>query len=417
VYNNNISAPTVADDMTLVSLSISGLNTMLDICHRYSKKWRYEYNASKCGIISFNEHFKIDNNRAFKLGNEVINEVTNYVHLGIKSDSFLSTKDIVEDSCNKLRGTYLSIVNSGISPICLNPISSMVIYSSIVIPKSLYGCELWSTLTGSDIQRLEQSHRFCLKNIQSFHPCTSTDLTLLSIGANSIETIIDHKKLQFLGQLCRLPNKYLAKGFFNKRLFHFLNGDKQSHGFLPDIYRILQKYELKYILDSYAADGIFPSNYAWKDLLGKCVLSRERTLILNRLTEQYSFLNTMFSKNSKSCLLWNVARQNHKLIFMCRQLMKIVSRQVSRKYTTECSNCKRVCENIVEHLVCFCPNKDSERSKLWDCLIDKWGYEGYQSFIDMSPSDQCDKLIQVSVLCSMNGFINHALAYRLCLLV
>ena len=125
----------------------------------------------------------------------------------------------------------------------------------------------------------------------------------------------------------------------------------------------------------------------------------------------------MFPENSKSSLLWNVARQNHKLIFMCSRLMKIVSRHVSRKYTSECLNCKRVCDNFVEHLVCFCPNKDSERAKLWDCLIDKWGYDGFQSFTDMSPSDQCDRLVELSVTCSMNGFSNHAIAYRLCLLV
>lgn len=72
-----------------------------------------------------------------------MNEVLCY-HLGIKTDPFLTTKELVDDACNKLRGTYFSILNSGINPEGLNPISFQVIYKSIVIPKPLYGCELWS---------------------------------------------------------------------------------------------------------------------------------------------------------------------------------------------------------------------------------------------------------------------------------
>ena len=123
-------------------------------------------------------------------------EVSCYKHLGVKTDPILSTKEVVDDACNKLRGTFLSIINSGISPEWFNPISSKVIYRSIVIPKAMYGCELWTSLTSTDILRLERSHRFSVKQMKSLPIGTSTELALCTLNINKIETIIDYKKLQ-----------------------------------------------------------------------------------------------------------------------------------------------------------------------------------------------------------------------------
>ena len=79
-------SPTVADDMVLISFSKNGLQNMLDICYRYSCKWRYEYNPNKCGVIVFNES-KADFtkcNRKWSLGPNNIKEMESYTHLGIE---------------------------------------------------------------------------------------------------------------------------------------------------------------------------------------------------------------------------------------------------------------------------------------------------------------------------------------------
>ena len=66
-----IWSPTVADDMVLVSLSKQGMDEMLDICWKYSQKWRYFYNAAKCKVVVFNDrpsktlvmYLKLDQNQ------------------------------------------------------------------------------------------------------------------------------------------------------------------------------------------------------------------------------------------------------------------------------------------------------------------------------------------------------------------
>jgi len=48
---NSIRSLSVADDMVLLSFSRKGLHTLMDICYRYSCKWRYLYNPTKCSVV------------------------------------------------------------------------------------------------------------------------------------------------------------------------------------------------------------------------------------------------------------------------------------------------------------------------------------------------------------------------------
>ena len=122
--------------------------------------------------------------------------------------------DSVRDASTKLRGTFLSLVNSGLHPHGLNPLTFLSIYKYVVLPKALYGCELWSSLSLANITQLERSQRFCLKFIQKVTVFTNNDIVLAACGVSPIETEIDYKKLQFFGQLCRLPNRYVSKQIF-----------------------------------------------------------------------------------------------------------------------------------------------------------------------------------------------------------
>ena len=115
---------------------------------------------TQTNVLVFNEHHKLTREKLFMIGDSIISEASDYVHIGVKCDKFLSSQCRVRDTCTKLRGTLLSITNSGFSVNCLNPISLRTIYNSIVVPKTLYGCEVWATLSTTDMQSLERSHRF-----------------------------------------------------------------------------------------------------------------------------------------------------------------------------------------------------------------------------------------------------------------
>jgi hypothetical protein len=69
-----------------------------------------------------------------------------------------------------------------------------------------------------------------LKNMKSFPNGASTEFALSALDAVPNDIIVDDRKLQFLGQLCRLSCVYLAKHIFNSRLVCYHNNDKKTYG-------------------------------------------------------------------------------------------------------------------------------------------------------------------------------------------
>ena len=201
----------------------------------------YLYNALKCLVIVFNESKNAyqQANRTWMLGSDQVNEGTEYVHLGVRCDKYMSIDENIKLATNKIRRTFLSLSNCGIYEDGFNPISIKHMYNSIVLPKALYGCELWSNLLPKHVVSLEHAHRFCVKFMQFLPKNVSTDVALSLIGVQPIEAEIDYRKLIFFGQLCLLPGFYRIKEVFLRRLVH-CNGRllSQKQGFLPDIVKI-----------------------------------------------------------------------------------------------------------------------------------------------------------------------------------
>ena len=59
----------------------------MNICFDYDVRWRYEFNNSKSGIVTFGEtksqHFISVNKRSWVLGSETMEELYKYKNLGV----------------------------------------------------------------------------------------------------------------------------------------------------------------------------------------------------------------------------------------------------------------------------------------------------------------------------------------------
>lgn len=415
MYNIAMACPTVADDMVLLSYSINGINSMLAICNRYANRWRYKYNADKCTVIVFNETLcNMNLNTIFSLGDERIAKKYSYVHLGITSSSDLSSRKNIDEACTKLRGSLLGI-NGGLSLKALNPLSSRTMYSSVVIPKALYGCELWSMISATDIEHLERSHRFCAKYIQSLPSHVSTDIVLCSLDMPCIECIIDQRKLLFLGQLCRLSNLYLAKQVFNNRLVRFINYDNQYNGFVPDIYRILQKYNLCYVLLSYIDSGLFPSKSIWKAMIRQHVIQPDKTarygLLANRMNSLV--VGNMFHSSLPN-KLWILSRIQSKTLTLCKKLFNVISLFYSSKYIRCCERCSFLTDDIIIHRLCYCPTNNSMRNVINENIIYTKGLAFYLDTMFECPRRRCETLFSLATDIKQNRFAYFKVTKLIC---
>ena len=87
LFNHSLSAPSFADDMTLLACFPSCLNTMIQLAYKYSCNWRYQFNYGKTGVVVFGEcaviHSKNMKVRQWKVGPNHIYEKSEYVNLGV----------------------------------------------------------------------------------------------------------------------------------------------------------------------------------------------------------------------------------------------------------------------------------------------------------------------------------------------
>ena len=82
----SLPSPSFVDDISLLALYPSFLKTFMNICHKYGIKWRYEFNHTKSGVVTFGEneplHSKSMKEREWMLGDAIVNQLMNTKILG-----------------------------------------------------------------------------------------------------------------------------------------------------------------------------------------------------------------------------------------------------------------------------------------------------------------------------------------------
>ena len=162
-------------------------------------------------------------------GDTPIVEASSYTHLGtIQSPKGKQPYD-VDEVRQSIRTTYFSVVPNISGSDGANPLMAAKLYTSCVLPRALFACELWNSISTSDLHELEVSHHICLKNAQGLPYLTRSDMVTGLFGFTSIEAFIDLQKLIFLRTLCTTPSSHLLHTLFNLRLFHFNRRNTNVH--------------------------------------------------------------------------------------------------------------------------------------------------------------------------------------------
>ena len=398
VLNIKCGSPAVADDMLLMSLSKFGLDQMLNICFTNSCKWRIEYQPSKCTVVVYNES-ESDyrrSNRIWKMGEANIEEGKSYKHLGIPCDKFLSLDENVTSATTKLKSTLLGLSNCGIHEDGLNPLTAKHLCKTIILPKALYGCELWNNLFPKHLIILELAHRFCVKYMQSLPKRTSTDFVMSLLDFHNIEIEIDYRKLIFFRQLCCLSADYTAKDIFLYRLLNFNNQLSSQRGFIPDIFRILGKYSMMPALQTFIENGTFVSKTSWKTLVNEkirelCAAERARKVQVNPLLNRIINIRGI----NRDFIMWELCKQCPNYLslayelFVCLEECFPLDGIIIATFVVILS-CLSQSEST--HLLLYCVKLKEFREVLWYKLLSRFGFNYFTVFISHSPERQIDLL-------------------------
>ncbi|MES9903946.1 MAG: reverse transcriptase family protein [Sedimenticola sp.] len=387
IGDKSFSAPTQADDITLMSLSKHGLDNMLEICRNYSATWRFRYNAGKCAVIVFGESRQkySKHKRSWNYGSTTISETTEYKHLGIMQSKYSTRPGNINTVTQSARGTLLSLVNTGLHSDGLNPITALKLYRTIVLPRALFGCDMWNDISATNMHKLESVHHFCIKVAQSFQKFTRTDCALGMLGTCSVESHIDAQKLNFFGTLCRCDNSNITKYLFTHRLFQYMtNSCHVQLGFVPDLFRILEKYNLSDSVHSFADNSQFYSKRLWKRKYKDAIQdTEERHWIQNMINdEQFTRFRNIQTKLTPSNI-WFAALEYPSSLSACTFAARLCTIKVNFREPDcpgECCKCGEIFDEELAHFIAECTDirvRDLV-CNFWSSLKDKFGSELYQ---------------------------------------
>lgn len=390
IYNITSCCPALADDISCLSTTPTGLQRMLDICTEYAKKWRFCFNAQKSGIVQF-----ALNNRQpqitfpWHIGRDVLPLWENYSHLGIELDSTFKEKNRIETACRKGRNSFFaldSIISKQTHPTVL-----LKLYKTVIMPSVLYGCEMWCNLKSKDIQMLNQFQHFIVKRILDLKTSTRSDMCQSIVGLHPITSVIDKKKLYFLQKLCSLNDNYLTKRIFLVRLFSFfIDSGRKHYGFIPDIMNILFRYGLHSYLLDFILECTFPEKNTWKLIVQSSVDKICSDEWQVRISNDSDFIR--FKNIHKEVILakfWTLANTSVEIknSYMITKLFT----DIPNSTENNCSLCNRFYRDLYVHICCSCPGTMILQDTWWDIIIENFPLE---LFVELYEKDD-DDLYQI----------------------
>ena len=98
----------------------------MNICDKYGIKWRYEFNHTKSGVVTFGEtkpsHSKSTKDPEWMPGDAIVNELYEYKNLGVLKNFVNSFASNVEDNIEKARKKASMIFSSDFNRHKTNPL-------------------------------------------------------------------------------------------------------------------------------------------------------------------------------------------------------------------------------------------------------------------------------------------------------
>ena len=83
----SLPSPSFADDIALLAFYPISLTSLMGMCYKYSTKWRYEFNHTESGVVTYGEtkpvHLEEMEELWWILGDGTVDELYEYKNLGV----------------------------------------------------------------------------------------------------------------------------------------------------------------------------------------------------------------------------------------------------------------------------------------------------------------------------------------------
>ena len=199
VGHNNITSLAYADDVTLISSTVPGLQNLMDTCLQYATKWRFRYGLekTKCMVCNGNPFVK---DPLWRMGDATIKSVDSLDVLGIKVTNQGDGAAQVKTRTQKCRGSYFALREAGLCYQGLGTDVNVHLWKTVCLPTLTYGCEVLH-FKDADMTLLERQQSNSVKQFMGLGKRSRHSSLLAALGLNGVKTTVNDNVLALYHKL------------------------------------------------------------------------------------------------------------------------------------------------------------------------------------------------------------------------
>jgi hypothetical protein len=204
-----------ADDLTLLSTTIVGLQNQLNALSTAAVRLGLTINLDKSKIIVFRKGGFLGRRERWFFGGSQLEVVNSFKFLGLTFSTRLSFTAALEDAATKAKKCTVEILRALRKINCISPIVFFKLFDSQVVPILMYAAEVWGYKQYDVIERV---HIFACKSFLRVCNKTPNDVVYGEVGRYPLHIVAIVKCVKYWLRLLIQPENYYSKKCYNMLL-------------------------------------------------------------------------------------------------------------------------------------------------------------------------------------------------------
>jgi hypothetical protein len=205
-----------ADDVALISDSVIGLQTQLNILYNTAKRLDLVVNLDKSNIVVFRNGGYLAESEIWYYGLDTLKVVNAYKYLGIFLSTRISFTATLEDLASRARKGVVAIIRTLWLIGEHSPHIFFKLFDCQILPILTYGAEIWGLTKNQEV--IERVHLFALKRFLGVHPKSPRHLVYGETGRLPLFAQTHVKCVKFWLRLQCLNDHRISKKAYNMLL-------------------------------------------------------------------------------------------------------------------------------------------------------------------------------------------------------
>ena len=293
-----------------------------------------------------------------------------FTHLGINYNvekPCKTSKTTVEARLQMGRNTTYALMGAGLHGVNgVNPIVSLHMYNTYVVPRVIFGLE-FVTISPTEMKKLEVAHRKLLKNIQTLPKRASTPAIHILLGSLPIQATLEQR------QITAIPSLADNGTILEIIISQLATKSHDSNSWVIATQKLLDKYELPSMLEVINSTD----KESWKKTVKTAVHQHWKESIEEDAQQKSTlkFLNPTYT--GKPHAIWSstshdsrdVRRANNKVRMVTgTYILQSTRSAFNQTKNTTCLLCGDAEEDMV-HFIVQCSFLEDERQPLLSNII------------------------------------------------